>query len=155
MTTEVRWLSEQEQRIWRQWLHVNSRLTARLAREMIDESGLSLQDFEVLVTLSEAPDHRVRVVALADGMQWERSRLSHHLTRMEKRGLVERQQCPQDGRGAYVVLLPAGLADLEEAAPGHVRHVRGYLFDVLDPAELAQLDHVTAKVLAALGDDAT
>lgn len=149
----VRWLDDQEQRIWRQWLRANSLLAARLAREMVEDSGLSLPDFEVLVTLSETVDHRDRVVALADGLRWERSRLSHHLTRMEKRGLVQRQVCPQDRRGAFVALTAAGMAALEGAAPGHVREVRSAMFDVLNEEELKQLDALTSKLLVGLEAD--
>lgn len=150
MTTEVQWLDDHEQRVWRQWLRLNSTLTARLARQMLEESGLSLPDFEVLVRLSESPEHRIRVVALADGLRWERSRLSHHLTRMEKRALVQRQECPQDRRGAYVVITPAGLSALDGAAPAHVRQVRCAVFDVLSDQELGLLDQLTAKLLSGL-----
>ena len=153
MTTGVRWLDDEEQRVWRQWLHTNSRLTSHLARQMLEESGLSLPDFEVLVTLSETPERRMRVVALADSIRWERSRLSHHLTRMEKRDLVAREECPQDRRGAFVALTPAGLTALEGAAPAHVREVRAAVFDALTPQEIAQLDHITATLLARLGTD--
>ena len=157
MTSGVRWLDDEEQRVWRQWLHTNARLTAHLARQLLEESGLSMPDFEVLVTLSETPERRMRVVALADSIRWERSRLSHHLTRMEKRDLVVREECPQDRRGAFVALTPAGLTALEGAAPGHVREVRAAVFDVLSPQEIAQLDHITATLIDRLGtgdDDA-
>ncbi|NYJ76084.1 MarR family winged helix-turn-helix transcriptional regulator [Allobranchiibius huperziae] len=153
MTSGVRWLDDEEQRVWRQWLQTNSRLQAHLARQMQEESRLSLPDFEVLVTLSETPERRMRVVALADSIKWERSRLSHHLTRMEKRDLVTREECAQDRRGAFVALTPAGLTALEGAAPGHVREVRAAMFDVLSPQEIAQLDHITATLLARLGQE--
>lgn len=150
MTTPVQWLDEHEQRVWRQWIRVHSQLNARLARQLSEDSGMSLPDFEVLVTLSEARDHRMRVVALAEGIQWERSRLSHHLTRMEKRGLIERQECPQDRRGAFVAITAGGMAALEGAAPGHVSEVRASVFDVLSADELGQLDHLTGKLLDKL-----
>ncbi|MBO1767183.1 MULTISPECIES: MarR family transcriptional regulator [unclassified Allobranchiibius] len=153
MTSGVRWLDDEEQRVWRQWLQTNSRLQAHLARQMQEESRLSLPDFEVLVTLSETPERRMRVVALADSIKWERSRLSHHLTRMEKRDLVTREECAQDRRGAFVALTPSGLTALEGAAPGHVREVRAAMFDVLSPQEIAQLDHITATLLARLGQE--
>lgn len=95
----------------------------------------------------------MRVVALADSIKWERSRLSHHLTRMEKRDLVTREECAQDRRGAFVALTPSGLTALEGAAPGHVREVRAAMFDVLSPQEIAQLDHITATLLARLGQE--
>ncbi len=154
MATPVQWLDDNEQRVWRQWIRVHAQLNARLARQLADDCGLSLPDFEVLVTLSETADHRMRVVALAEGMQWERSRLSHHLTRMGKRGLIERQECPQDRRGAFVAITVEGLTALEGAAPGHVAEVRANVFDTLSAQELGQLDHLTAKLLAGLSEPA-
>ncbi len=153
MGTPVQWLDDDEQRVWRQWLRVHARLNARLTRQLMDDCRLSLPDFEVLVTLSERAGHRMRVVALAEGIKWERSRLSHHLTRMEKRGLIERQECPQDRRGAFVAITSDGMTALEGAAPGHVAEVRASVFDVLTADELSQLDHVTAKLLAKLSDE--
>ncbi len=154
MTTDARWLTDEEQRVWRQWLLLGDRMTATLARQLQEESGMSLPDFEVLVRLSEAPDERVRVLALAQILRWERSRLSHHLTRMERRGLIRRQDCPSDRRGAYAVLTDHGRTTIEQAAPGHVNAVREVLFDRLDEGELATLDHLTGTLLFGLEDAA-
>lgn len=125
-------------------------MTAALGRELSQNCGLSLPDFQVLVRLSETPLAQIRIVELADDMQWERSRLSHHLTRMENRGLIERRDCPQDRRGAFAELTEQGRSALERAAPGHARLVRSLLFDDLRAADLAVIDRVTQSLLAKL-----
>jgi DNA-binding MarR family transcriptional regulator len=144
------WLSEEEQRIWRRWLLVQGRLAAALNRQLQAESGLSLQDFDVLARLTDEVAGKVRITELADALDWERSRLSHHIGRMEKRGLIEREECPDDGRGAFVVLTDAGRAAIEAAAPAHVRTVRRIVFDPLASEELQVLDTINGKVLGRL-----
>ena len=89
--TDPRWLDDREQRAWRGYLAMQGRLQAHLNRRLQADSGLSLADFEVLVALTDVPDGRVRVRELAEAVQWEKSRLSHHLARMERRGLIERR----------------------------------------------------------------
>lgn len=148
--TDVPWLDDHQQRVWRAWLQVNARLTAQLHRRMQADAGLSLPDFEVLVLLTDDPTERIRVSDMAKALQWERSRLSHHLTRMEKRGLIERGECPEDGRGAVVLLTPTGRSAIEAAAPAHVRAVRGLFVDRLDEADVADLDRILGKLLAGL-----
>ena len=150
MHTEAPWLTEKEQRLWRQWLRVNALLPARLHRELQADSGLSLPDFSVLVQLTDSPDGRVRVSDLARALHWERSRVSHHVTRMERRGLVKRAECVDDGRGAFVVLTAEGRAAIEKAAPGHVRAVRRLIFDLLTEGETDALAGALEKVLARL-----
>jgi len=102
--TDPRWLDEHEQQAWRRYLDMQAQLQTRLHRELQRESSLSLADFDVLVALTDRPDTRIRVLELAEAVQWEKSRLSHHLVRMQRRGLIERQDCPDDARGAFVVL---------------------------------------------------
>ncbi|GAB3791360.1 MarR family winged helix-turn-helix transcriptional regulator [Nocardioides ungokensis] len=149
---ETPWLDDRQQQAWRAWLAMGSRLPAALNRQLQRDSDLSLQDFDVLVQLTDTEDGRVRVSALAAALGWERSRLSHHVTRMERRGLVAREECGDDGRGAFVVLTPEGRAAIEAAAPGHVRTVRSLVFDALTPAEVASLEAITSKVLGRLED---
>jgi DNA-binding MarR family transcriptional regulator len=144
------WLSEKQQSVWREWLEINTQLPATLHKQLQEHSGLSLLDFEVLVQLTDTPDPKVRVLQLANGLGWERSRLSHHIKRMESRGLVEREECPDDGRGAFVVLTPAGRAAIERAAPEHARTVRHLVFDSLTHGELDILAQFTEKVLNRL-----
>ncbi|GAB95485.1 DNA-binding MarR family transcriptional regulator [Kineosphaera limosa] len=148
--TQVPWLDDHQQRVWRAWLQVNGRLTAQMQRNMQADAGLSLPDFEVLVMLTDVESGSVRVSDLARGLQWERSRLSHHLTRMEKRGLVARAECVEDGRGAIVLLTPQGRTAIEAAAPAHVRTVRQLFIDRLDEADLAALNRITDKLLEGL-----
>ena len=149
-TDDTPWLDDRQQQVWRAWLRVGSRLPAALNRQLQRDSELSLQDFDVLVQLTDVDEGRVRVSALAAALGWERSRLSHHVTRMERRGLVAREECDDDGRGAFVVLTPAGRAAIERAAPGHVRTVRSLVFDALAPAEVDALGEALAAVLDRL-----
>jgi DNA-binding MarR family transcriptional regulator len=148
------WLSHEQQCVWRDWVAVNAQLFATLSRQLQDH-GLSLPDFAVLVQLTDAPDERVRVIALAEGLAWERSRLSHHVKRMESRGLVERRECPQDGRGAFVLITDAGRAAIERAAPEHARTVRDVMFSHLSEDELQALASVTSKALVRLHCEST
>ncbi|GAA1165973.1 MarR family winged helix-turn-helix transcriptional regulator [Ornithinimicrobium humiphilum] len=145
--TEVPWLNEREMAVWRRWLRVQTELPAALGRALAQDSELSLQDFETLVVLSEAPDERLRISALADQMDWERSRLSHHLRRMAARGLVAKQDCQEDGRGSFVMLTDEGRAALEAAAPGHVRAVRGIFLEGMTDDELELLGTFLSRVL--------
>jgi DNA-binding MarR family transcriptional regulator len=148
MGSAVRWLTAQEEHLWRGWLTLNRDLASRLQRELQEDAGLSMPDFEVLVHLTDDPEGRVRVTDLAGLLQWERSRVSHHVKRMEGRDLVTRVECSEDGRGAFVVITPQGRAAIEEAAPGHVMAVRRLMFDVLSEEEKAALGAVIDKLLA-------
>ena len=149
------WLSSTEQRTWRRWLRLNALLPAVLHRELQSDAGLSLPDFEVLVQLTDNPEGRVRVTELARGLHWERSRASHHLTRMERRGLIRREECADDGRGAWVTLTAEGRTAIEAAAPAHVETVRRLVFEALTSEEVEQLAAVIDKVLARLEDQST
>ena len=145
--TDPRWLDDREQRAWRGYLAMQGRLQAHLNRRLQADSGLSLADFEVLVALTDVPDGRVRVRELAEAVQWEKSRLSHHLARMERRGLIERQDCPDDARGAFVVLTDQGRRAIKHAAPAHVETVRALVFDGLDLDQVDTLADIAESVL--------
>ena len=108
MTHEDPWLSDDQQHAWRHWIAISTALPAALNRQLQDGSGLSLSDYDVLVALSEITRGRLRVGDLATSLGWERSRVSHHVTRMQKRGLVAREECEDDGRGAWVALSGSG-----------------------------------------------
>jgi DNA-binding MarR family transcriptional regulator len=149
----TRWLDEDEQHAWRGYLRMQGQLSARLNRQLQADSGLSLADFDVLVQLTDVPEARVRVSELARSLQWEKSRLSHHVARMERRGLVAREECTEDGRGAFVVLTDAGRDAIESAAPPHVDSVRRLVFDGLTPAQVRALSTITEQVLARLDAD--
>jgi DNA-binding MarR family transcriptional regulator len=149
----VKWLSPEQQRAWRRYLEVGKLLPARLGHELQASSGLTVAEYEVLVNLSEAPDGRLRPYQLGAAMQWEQSRLSHQLTRMQRRGLVTREDCAGDGRGAFVVLTEAGWSAIRSAAPAHVAAVRRFVFDRLTEEETRAFDNACAKILAALASD--
>lgn len=149
---ETPWLDEAEMDLWRTWLRVQTELPAALGRALHEDSELSLQDFETLVRLSESEEGRLRVSVLAEQMHWERSRLSHHLRRMGARGLVEKVECPEDGRGAFVVLTEAGRTALDGAAPDHVRTVRHLFLDGTDAAEREALTRFLRRVLERTAD---
>lgn len=148
MTSDDPWLTDAEQRAWRDWLAVSAQLPAALHRQLQRDSSLSLQDFEVLVHLTETAEHRARVVDLAQALQWERSRLSHHAKRMENRRLVARTECVEDGRGAFIELTETGMAAIRQAAPGHARLVKELVFSSLTARELEGFTSATEKVLA-------
>ncbi len=130
---------------------MNAQLSAHLHRQLQADSGLSLADFDVLVQLTDRTEPRMRVGELADALQWEKSRLSHHLARMNKRGLIAREDCPDDARGAFIVLTEKGRQAIEQAAPAHVDTVRDLVFDHLSAEEVAALAAISARVLGRLG----
>jgi DNA-binding MarR family transcriptional regulator len=144
------WLTDEQQQIWRSYLRVESLLPARLNRQLQSDSGLSLAEYAVLVTLSESAEGIMRPFELGNLLNWEQSRLSHQLMRMENRGLIRREQCPSDRRGALVVLTDTGRTTIEAAAPGHVDAVRRLVFDQLSPSQAAALGEACAKIVAAL-----
>jgi DNA-binding MarR family transcriptional regulator len=146
-------LSDEEQRAWRQLLQMTGQLDARLNRQLQEASGLSMADYDVLVQLSEAPDGRLRVFEISDALRWEQSRLSHHLARMQKRGLIAREHCADDRRGAFIVLTEAGRRAIESAAPAHVAAVRQFVFAGLSAAQVKTLTAVTSAVLDRLSAD--
>ena len=133
-----RWLTDEEQQAWRATVHLSTLLLRQLDRDLA-EHGLNGHDYEILVELSEAPDHRLRMTDLADATSQSRSRLSHQISRMEKRGLVRRDECEGDKRGTFAVLTAVGVAAIERAAPHHVDNVRRHFIDRLAPAQLEEV----------------
>lgn len=150
---EPRWLSPEEMRAWLGYRRLRNLLDARIARDLA-EAGLSEQDYDVMSHLSDRDGHRAGVGELAARLRWSHSRLSHHLTRMEKRGLVAREEDPEDARGSIAALTPQGWTALQEAAPGHVASVREHLIDVLTPEQVRVLGDVAEAVLERLGQRA-
>jgi DNA-binding MarR family transcriptional regulator len=147
---EPRWLDEREERVWRGIVGLQQRLFAELERQMIRDGGLSGAEYTLLVPLSEAPGGLLRARELGRMVGWERSRLSHQLARMEKRGLVIREECAEDARGLMVRLTGAGRAAIVAAAPTHVMAVRRHFFDALTDAELDVLGPALERVLDRL-----
>ena len=146
----MRWLDAGQQRAWRAWLDAHAHLSARLNRELQASSGLSLSDYDVLVHLTDVPEGRLRSFELAEGLQWEKSRVSRQVARMAQRGLVAKEAAPEDGRGAYVTLTPAGRRAIEDAAPAHVELVRQLLFDGLTAAQVRTLEGIARTVVRRL-----
>lgn len=151
---EVRWLTESEERAWRALQFMQMRLEGELAHQLAAESGLSYSDYAVLVALTDQPEGRMRLFELAGVLGWEKSRLSHHITRMVGRGLVAKERCDIDRRGAYVVATSRGRKELEAAAPGHVAAVRRLFIDQLTPHQLDAIGDAAETVLAALEESA-
>jgi len=133
--------------MWQAYLQMNQHLYAALEDQLLRDSRLSGADYKVLVPLSEEPSGVLRARELCTEMGWDRSRLSHHITRMEKRGLVAREECSEDGRGSMVRLTAAGRRAIERAAPGHAEQVHRYLFDLLSNKEVETLTVVFERVL--------
>ena len=148
--TDPRWLSQPEDRAWRGYRRMRALLDLEVNRDLARESGLSEPDYDVLSNLSETEGHRWRLSDLAARMLWSKSRLSHHITRMQQRGLVTRQDCPADARGAFVVLTEEGLRTIQAAAPGHVASVRQHLIDLLSEEQISVLGDIAETVLAHL-----
>jgi DNA-binding MarR family transcriptional regulator len=143
------WLSADQQRVWRGYLTMVSALQAAMYRQLQRDCGLSLSDYDVLVTLAERGP--LRMYQLGDALAWEQSRLSHQLRRMRDRGLVLRHGSDDDRRGATVELTESGHAALDLAAPGHAELVRSVLFDGMSATQLRTFGAVVEMVLERLG----
>ena len=152
----TRWLSDEEQQVWRAFLGANKLVFEQLDRELQQGAGIPHAYYEILVRLSEAPERALRMSALADRSQSSRSRLSHAVSRLEENGWVVRRSCADDKRGQVAHLTDEGFAALAAAAPGHVEGVRAHVFDPLTPEQVKQLREIsTAMVDAVLaGPDA-
>jgi DNA-binding MarR family transcriptional regulator len=147
---ETRWLDAEEQKAWRAWLFSSMLLQDRLDRELTHGTGISHAYYEILVALSETDGRMMRMSELADRCLSSRSRLSHAVSRLEERGWVRRQVCPEDGRGQLAVLTDEGFAALEAAAPVHVESVRTHLFDQLTPEQIANMRDIGETLLRHL-----
>ena len=149
--TETRWLNEREQRMWRGFQGMWRNLDRAVERDLMDGAALSAADFSVLVPLSEAPDRRLRARDLGRLLDWDRSRLSHQIRRMEQRELLTRSSCPTDARGTFIELTKHGWEMLQQAAPGHVQAVRANFFDVLTDADVVALEDISRRVNDRIG----
>lgn len=144
------WLTTDEQRVWRNYLAMSSRVQAAMNRQLQSDCGLSLADYDVMVALEERPG--CRVSELGARLGWEQSRLSHQLGRMRTRGLITRAGASDDRRAATIELTDAGREALAAAAPGHAELVRDLVFSDLRPGELRALSRWTARVLDRLAE---
>ncbi|CUR58241.1 putative transcriptional regulator, MarR family [metagenome] len=149
----TRWLNGDEQRSWRAFVLASTLLMDQLDQELRRDFNLSLQEYEILVRLSERPGRVMRMAQLADAVCHSRSRVTHTITRMEKAGIVVREQCLEDGRGVQARMTEEGFALLEKAAPSHVDGVRRHFVDACSEADFAVLGRVMNAVTDRLIGD--
>ena len=145
---DTRWLDDEEMRIWRGFIEAFGRVTHELEQALKRNADMTLDDYEVLVLLSEAPEHRMRMTELSQRLVHSQSRLTQRVDRLVKRGWVGRAQCQEDRRGAHAVITPAGMTRIETAAPSHVREVREFLIDLIGPGERSIVANVLERVAA-------
>ena len=139
------WLSGDEQRVWRNHVTMTAQLQSAMSRALQADCGLSLPDYDVLVALDERPG--CRISELGERLGWEQSRLSHQLSRMRARGLIDRRGATDDRRAATVDLTTDGRAALQTAAPGHAELVRTLVFEDVSASDLRVVERWTAGVL--------
>jgi DNA-binding MarR family transcriptional regulator len=150
---EPRWLDGIERDAWLSLIGVIIRLPAALDAQLQRDAGLSHFEYMVMVNLSNADDHVLRMSQLAALCHSSLSRLSHVVARLERRGWLHRDPCPDDGRATLATLTDDGFATLASAAPGHVDAVRAYVIDALDPEQLGQLSAIGDTILGRLDGD--
>ncbi|GID32261.1 MarR family winged helix-turn-helix transcriptional regulator [Paractinoplanes brasiliensis] len=146
-------LNERELRAWRGFLIMQEDIRRHMNRHLVGEAGISLADFSILSVLRLTPDRPMRVFELIDTLRWEKTRIIHQISRMVRRGLVERQAAADDARGTNIALTAEGRAVIDQALPLHVLHVRRLFFDVLTPDQLDTLAAMSETVLDNLRDE--
>jgi len=144
MTTET---TQHEKELWRSFYIMRRQLELTLERRLQADAGISTADYEILIALFNDPAKRLRAGQIGDIIGWEKSRVSHQITRMEQRDLVKRQECGDDARGVWVVLTEDGDRAVLNAANDRQEAVRQYFFDVLDDDEKDALLRISHKVL--------
>lgn len=147
---ETRWLTDEERAAWLRLVSVVELLPGALDAQLRRDSDLSHFEYFVLAMLSEAPERTLRMTALARRTNATLPRLSHAVSRLEDRGLVERFPCPEDGRATNARLSAAGWEAVVAAAPGHVAAVRHHVIDALTPRQVAQLRDIAGALLGRL-----
>ncbi|MET7567176.1 MarR family transcriptional regulator [Streptomyces sp. NPDC005492] len=149
-SAEPPWLSDEEQRVWRFYMHASTLLEDHLDRQLQRDAGMPHIYYGLLVQLAEAPGRRLRMTELAMNAKITRSRLSHAIARLEKNGWVRREDCPSDKRGQFAVLTDEGYEVLRRTAPGHVAAVRQALFERLSPQQQKSLGEIMEIVAEGL-----
>lgn len=140
-------ISEQEWKVWRAFYSMRRQLDRAIDAQLHCDAGISAPDYEILLALSESPDKRLRSRDLAAVIGWERSRISHQVTRMEARKLVRRAECQDDLRGTWVELTPEGRRAILGAMRQHVSTIRELFFDVLTDHEKTALLSASERIL--------
>ena len=153
--SNIPWLTPQEQDSWHAFVQMQELLRHRLDQGLLSRSSLSSADYAVLAVLSEAPRGCMRPFDLCRTLGWEKSRLHHQLTRMCRRGLVEKRSDPDSGnaRAVQAAITPRGHAAITEAAPGHVQDVRQLALDALTDEQIAQLGNISRAIIGKLTTD--
>ncbi|MFI5768632.1 MarR family winged helix-turn-helix transcriptional regulator [Streptomyces sp. NPDC051658] len=154
-TGEPHWLSDEEQRVWRAYLHATTLMEDHLDRQLQRDAGMPHIYYGLLVQLSQAPRRQKRMTELAKDAKITRSRLSHAVARLEKSGWVRREDCPSDKRGQNAVLTDDGFEMLRRSAPGHVDAVRQAMFDRLTPEQVRSLGEIMQVVATGLQPEGT
>lgn len=151
---EPHWLSDRELAAWRGFLTMEEDVRRHMNRHLLTTFGLSVADYAVLVGLSDAPGSCLRVFELRELLRWEKTRLTHQISRMVERDLVERRSCASEPRGAVVALTAAGREAIVRAAPAHAEFVRRLFFDALSPRQVDALAAISTAVLENIADGA-
>ena len=148
--SEVSDVAEDDWQLWRTFVTMRHELDRAIEHRLQADAGISGADFEILLSLFKAQDGKLRARELGELLGWEKSRISHQVTRMVARELVERQECGTDLRGTWVVLRPAGRRAVLKASRGNAAELRRLFFDVLTPGEKEALGSVSGKVIDAI-----
>ena len=148
MTT--RWLTAKEQRAWRAYMAATNLLEDAIDRQLQQDAGMPHLYYGILANLSEEPERKLRMTDLAARSKITRSRLTYAVTRLEKDGLIRREDCQWDKRSSFAILTDKGMAVLERTAPGHVETVRAAVFDQLSEAQVDQLEEISSAIARAL-----
>ncbi|GAB2754652.1 MarR family winged helix-turn-helix transcriptional regulator [Streptomyces bullii] len=150
---ETRWLSDEEQRVWRSYIEATTLLEDHMDRQLQRDAGMPHIYYGLLVKLAESPHRRLRMTELAMHAKITRSRLSHAVARLEKNGWVRREDCPSDKRGQFAVLTDEGHQVLRRSAPGHVALVRHAVFSRLTPEQQKSLGEIMRIIAEGLQPD--
>jgi DNA-binding MarR family transcriptional regulator len=147
-------VNEQDWQLWREFVTMHRHLSRELDRQLQRDAGISQADFSVLIVLSERPGQQLRTGELAEVLAWEKSRVSHQVSRMEARDLVERTECETDGRGTWVGLTDEGRRVLREASADHAAKIRALFFDQLLDPEKQALGAASRRILDSMNPEA-
>jgi DNA-binding MarR family transcriptional regulator len=145
--TDVSEVSEEDWGLWRDFVAMHRHLARELDRQLQRDAALSQADFFVMLALSEAPDRKLRTGELAELLAWEKSRVSHQVSRMESRGLLERTECDTDARGTWVGLTTEGRRILLGSMREHAAAIRRLFFDNLQQGEKAAIAGSSRRIL--------
>jgi DNA-binding MarR family transcriptional regulator len=144
-------LSSAELETWASFFTLRRRLDRALDLQLQRDSGLSASEYEVLVAINVSERRQLRIKEIAGTIGWEKSRVSHLVTRMERRDLVIRTECDTDARGSWIGLTASGRRAVLGAMRGHTETVRRYFFDVLEPGDAERLEALSGRVVEAIG----